>query len=381
MQEFKTIAAPLLITTSSPATGSFKVKNRNFFIDTKDYEILWNITREGTVLDFGRAKLPLTKPQGTSVIKVLSKHLKTSADPGERFITFSVVQKSATAWALASAEIGWAQFKLPSKAKPKTKILPPTTLENSIASDGSIFLGFGSFEPKLNLYRAPTDNDRIGNISGRWHEWGLDQLERTKIKVSSLGESYKINSIYRTRTGIEIKHQQLVSQVENGVQIVEEILLPSTLSDVARVGTTFELGIEFSRMRYFGAGPFETYPDRRLNPIGQYESRVVKQYVPYVRPQENSGHADVRWLEVINDHGHIIRIELDKPGQASVTPYRASELATATHDVELKDSVVTVVAFDAVHRGLGTASCGPDTLPQYLIRPGKHVLSYTITYK
>jgi beta-galactosidase len=286
-----------------------------------------------------------------------------------------------TPWAPAFSEVGWAQFKLPSKALPKPKAMPPKTLVNTLNDDGSIYMGFGSFNAHLNLYRAPTDNDRIGNISTRWHEWGIDKLERTKVKITKSGNSYKVSSIYRTSAGIEIKQVQTLTEIIDGFRVLEETTLPPILRDVARVGTIFELDSHFSQMRYFGSGPNETYPDRHLSPVGRYESSVAEQYIPYVKPQENGGHADVRWLEVFNNHGETIRIELEKPGQVSVTPYRASDLATATHDVELKHSNVTVVAIDAIHRGLGTASCGPDTLPQYIIKPGKHTLAYTLTYK
>ena len=380
MLEFKTIATPLFITATSAATGAFKVKNKNFFVTTRDYEITWKIAIEGEVVDYGKVKLPVIAPQATGVIKVSSKFLKSAAEPGERFITFSIVKKSETAWAGASAEVGWAQFKLPSKARPKAKLLAPKVLTNVLNEDGSIYMGFGSFNPQLNLYRAPTDNDRIGNISKRWHEWGIDNLERTKVKITKSGNGFKVSSIYRTSAGIEIKQVQTIHEVVNGFNVVEETTLPKVLHDVARVGTSFELDRSFSHMSYFGTGPNETYPDRHLSPIDHFESDVSDQYIPYVRPQENGGHADVRWVEVSNNHGETIRIELAKPGQVSVTPYRANELATATHDVELKSSV-TVVAIDTIHRGVGTASCGPDTLDQYLIKPGKYTLAYTLTYK
>jgi beta-galactosidase len=32
-----------------------------------------------------------------------------------------------------------------------------------------------------------------------------------------------------------------------------------------------------------------------------------------------------------------------------------------------------------MHRGVGTASCGPDTLPQYLVPTGRHTWTWTIT--
>ena len=380
MLEFKTIAAPLLITSTSAVTGTFKVKNKNFFVDSKDYEIAWNISVDGEVLDYGRIKLPVIAPQATSAVKVSSKFLKSAPDLGERFITFNVVKKSETAWAPAYAEVGWAQFKLPSKKLATAKVMAPKTLANTLNDDGSIYMGFGSFNPHLNLYRAPTDNDIMGNISLRWHEWGIDNLERTKVKISKLGNSYKVSSIYSTSTGIEIKQTQIISEIVDGFRVVEETTLPKVLHDVARVGTTFELDRNFTHLRYFGTGPNETYPDRRLSPIGRYESEVADQYVPYVKPQENGGHADVRWLEISNNHHETIRIDLEKPGQMSVTPHRTSELASAAHDVELKPSV-TVVSIDTIHRGVGTASCGPDTLEKYLIKPGKYTLAYTLTYK
>jgi hypothetical protein len=38
----------------------------------------------------------------------------------------------------------------------------------------------------------------------------------------------------------------------------------------------------------------------------------------------------------------------------------------------------TIVHLDVAHRGLGTASCGPDTLPQYLVGPGTYKWSWSI---
>ena len=91
--------------------------------------------------------------------------------------------------------------------------------------------------------------------------------------------------------------------------------------------------------------------------------------MPYIRPQENGGHADVRWLELRDAAGAGLRIDLDTPRQVSVTHARAADLDAATHDIDLVPCPETIVHLDAAHRGLGTASCGPDTLPEYLLRP------------
>jgi beta-galactosidase len=58
---------------------------------------------------------------------------------------------------------------------------------------------------------------------------------------------------------------------------------------------------------------------------------------------------------------------------------RAADLDAATHDVELRPRAETVVHLDAAHRGLGTASCGPDTLEPYVLRPGTYRWTWTLS--
>jgi beta-galactosidase len=129
---------------------------------------------------------------------------------------------------------------------------------------------------------------------------------------------------------------------------------------------------------WFGAGPHETYPDRRLAPIGRYAAAVEDLVVPYIWPQESGGRAEVRWLELVDATGSGLRIVLDRPRQASVLPYRSSDLAAADHHEDLAPLDRAVVHLDAAHRGVGTASCGPDTLPAYRIAPGSHRWAWSL---
>jgi beta-galactosidase len=48
------------------------------------------------------------------------------------------------------------------------------------------------------------------------------------------------------------------------------------------------------------------------------------------------------------------------------------------HVVELRARAETVVHINAFHGGLGTASVGPDTLPEYRIPTGKHRGTWTL---
>ena len=90
-------------------------------------------------------------------------------------------------------------------------------------------------------------------------------------------------------------------------------------------------------LEWFGTGPHETYPDRKRGGlVGRWRPTVTDQYVPYVRPQENGGHADVRWLSLADGDGTWPADRRSTSRARCRRPHiRATDLATATHDVEL----------------------------------------------
>ena len=55
---------------------------------------------------------------------------------------------------------------------------------------------------------------------------------------------------------------------------------------------------------------------------------------------------------------------------------KVGDTAVAKAAAVIAPSVVTI---DSVHRGVGTASCGPDTLDSYKIRPGVHKFTWSIS--
>jgi beta-galactosidase len=124
---------------------------------------------------------------------------------------------------------------------------------------------------------------------------------------------------------------------------------------------------------WFGLGPHETYPDRkRSGLVGRWRSAIDDLFVPYLWPQEAGGRADVRWLQLSDAAGEGVRLDLDAPGQVSANRYTAADLEAATHLDELTPRAETIVHLDAAHRGVGTASCGPDTIEAYLVGPGTY---------
>lgn len=176
-----------------------------------------------------------------------------------------------------------------------------------------------------------------------------------------------------------VRHRQVLTPVEGGVRIDEEAELPAEFDDVARVGSVFETVAGLDLLEWFGQGPWESYPDRSAGaPVGHHSVPVDELFTPYLRPQESGGRHGVRHFTLSAPDATGLAVALDEPRQVSVTRYRAEDLTSVTHHDQLVPRAGCVVHIDAAHRGLGTASCGPDTFPSYLVAPGVHRWSWTL---
>ena len=107
---------------------------------------------------------------------------------------------------------------------------------------------------------------------------------------------------------------------------------------------------------------------------------------PYLVPQEFGLRTDCRWFEFIDPRsGDVLRMDVLQPTSrharvlhCSATHFTAEDLYTAAHEADLVPRRPLVVHLDVAHRGLGTASCGPDVLPQYRIAPGTYRFAYRL---
>lgn len=96
-------------------------------------------------------------------------------------------------------------------------------------------------------------------------------------------------------------------------------------------------------------------------------------------PQEHGNHAEARWFSLGDETSAGLRFEtLRKPFEFSVSHFTPADLHAARHTTDLVARPEIIVNIDAAQRGLGTASCGPDTLPRYLVDPGRHTLDFKI---
>ena len=187
----------------------------------------------------------------------------------------------------------------------------------TLDADGLLVHPLLAAPPTLTLWRAPTDNDRIGGMAARWAAAGVDRLARRLIGIDRDGPTTVVRAEVSTSADIVVTHEvRYTALAGDGIAVTERVEIPAALDDLARVGTVLEVVPGLEDVEWFGTGPHETYPDRRRSGlVGRWTSTVTDQYVPYVRPQENGGHADVRWLRLSDATGAGLRIDLDRPAR------------------------------------------------------------------
>jgi beta-galactosidase len=225
----------------------------------------------------------------------------------------------------------------------------------------------------LEVFRATTDNDgfkllpelslrhKIGGDGWqRWTEAGLDRRRADELVEHTWSRAAAADG------SVEYRHQ---------------VEVPEALADLPRVGVSFALPARFTVVRWFGRGPHENYPDRRSGaPLGIYEATPDES--PYLVPQEFGLRTDCRWFELLDPvSGERVRVDVLDPAvmHCSATHFRSADLFAATTHTDLVPRPEVIVHLDAAHRGLGTASCGPDVLPQYRLPSGRYRFAYRLS--
>ena len=366
--EHREIAAPVHL--ESLANGLVRITNRQDFLGLNRFVATWLLTTADGSPHTAPADLPSLAPGAYADVVV----------PFE-------LPESGEAWLTLQVTAGGTDVCAPSvHLRPEDRDL--LTRADALTEPGAIELDDAGLlihpllatAPKLSLWRAPTDNDVLGGMAERWRKWGLEALQRTLFGVTREYDRTIVNSEYATGAG-PVTHEQVFTLLRDGGVLIEETaVLPNALDDVARVGSVFETAARYADAEWFGTGPWETYPDRATAPVARHRSTIDALFTPYLRPQESGGRNGVRWIALSEANAPGLTIHLDAPRQVSVTRHRAADLATTTHHdalVPLQDRCV--VHLDAAHRGLGTASCGPDTLPNYRVETGVHRWSWTLS--
>lgn len=406
IHEFQHLAQPACATLVSRQGSkiTLAITNRRHFTPLNDLTMAWTLLRDGAACKRGKLAIPVLPPGRRATVT-----LRTGIEPdaaGEWTLDLDFRTKRAT-WAVPAGHlVGWDQLRLierpPRKKAPASSASTPEVSSTgdalAVSAGKSVFsfskttgalesLHIGNAELlaaplRLNLWRAATDNDGLKLWSGqkekplgRWLAAGYHDLQH-RLESLTFGRP--------TRAGVKIQIAELIFGEgkapafrhtmtahitgDGRMQTSHDLQrLRDDLPDLPRVGLEVALAPGFERLAWHGRGPWECYPDRlRAARLGCYTSTVAEQYVPYAMPQEHGHHSDTRWVELAAPRAKL-RVESAAAFGFAARHHSDSALFAAKHTTDLADDARTWLYLDHAHRGLGTLSCGPDTLPQYLL--------------
>jgi beta-galactosidase len=420
LYEFKYLAQPVSVTPVNVSSGRFRIANKQHFRSLDWLSGRWVLLSDGKELLKG--ELPnLDIPPGKARVFELPI-LHESAESGECFINFYFYSRENLAWYPEHQEVAWEQIPLSRyrrNRKPEI-ILPkqsesPNIQENnhlirlSVGNTSAVFdkqlgqlVSFGNngnillHGPLLDVWRAPTDNDGIKLLSDRlvetikvltyWKSLGLPGLQHHLKSIQLVHKARQPVSVVIRHAASgrgnwqDFSHTQRYILLSTGKLLVSNrVILGEDVTDLPRVGVSLSLRPGPDHLEWYGIGPYENYSDRKSSSmVGVFSRNLISEQIPYIMPQEYGHYTDVRWLIMSDNDGMGIKIQGFPSFEFNASHYTANDLYHARHAYECHPRPEINLNIDKAMRGLGTASCGPDTLDQYRLLASRYDFTYSL---
>ncbi|MET8676559.1 glycoside hydrolase family 2 TIM barrel-domain containing protein [Streptomyces sp. NPDC004647] len=429
--EYKKVIEPVRIEGDGKA-GTVRITNGYDFADLAGLSFLWSYEVEGVPAAEGELAVPPLGPGESTELKLPAPPAPAPERAGsEALWTVRAVLACDTGWAGAGHEVAWAQLPAATRVPPRA----PVALAVPRRGEGNLLvLGPGTFDaatgalryldgfeivaPRLDVWRAPTDNDegapwqpdlRMGPV---WRGLGLHRMQHRVVSVQA-GEA---ELVVRTRVAPAANDLALDTTFRwsadgdgDGAAVADADADANTNADrdrggvggrkgrvlrlnvsvtpegvwpcpLPRLGVRLGVCESLGRAEWYGGGPGEAYPDTRsASRIGRWAMPVDALQTPYVRPQENGARADVRWAELRRIDGTGLRIEGSPAFWFTARRWTSEQLDAAAHTPDLRPGPAVWVNLDHGLHGIGSQSCGPGVLPQYGLAAAPASFSYAFS--
>ena len=419
--ELKYCQQPLGVKAADLKRAKITIVSKLDFINTAHLQGHWSLEVDGHAVQSGKLPALRLAPGEKKTIALRLRKPKLAAGQ-EVFLNVWFTQRKASHGVPAGHEVARDQLDLtrayrasrPAKRRAAGTVecedrqgqLHVTTAQSTatfdlaagqlsaLKRDRTQYIAQG---PQLTLFRAPTDNDGVkqqnfrpqARALGRWGLMGLthESVEPVSGKWRMVDGAARVALVSRLR-GVDTdgKRRQLATHrhtytvnPDGTIHVKNVIEMADGITDVARIGVVMQLTKGFENVQWYGRGPHENYTDRHASAwVGRFSSTVNDLYEPYILPQEFGCRTAVRWFNVGNG-----RKELMFRGyphlQFSASHFTDQDMYQAKHTHELAPRPETILHIDLAQRGLGTQSCGPDTLEKYKLLGRRYSFEYSMT--
>ena len=365
--------------------GSVRVINRNWFTDIDEYDYYIEFVLDGETVSASTRQVRDGKitverpavPEGKELLLNVYARLKTDEPWAEKGFTIAREQFFLKPFdfsfkgSFAARSISDATVVRFGRSK---VVIDYTGALMSWLFDGREML-LAPLEPYF--WKPENDNQHAAHFAERLAVW-KDAARNRTVKDIRLDNADGVPCVVAEMTlpvGASLTLRYSFS--DDDKILVTAGYMPDEGADIPLIpkfGMRMRLPAEYDRIRYYGRGPWENYPDRkRSSLLGIYEMPLSEYETEYVHPQDNGNRCDVRWFEIGSEGtAPSIRIEGCQPLCIRVWDYGEEDLEGAMHPVDVTRGRFVNLNIDLSVHGVGGADTwGKRTLPKYTIDGNK----------
>ena len=355
--------------------GRIEVQNHFHTRNLKDYELRWQLLRDGAVAAHG--VLPaLDVPAGSS--KTISVPMPQLEADGEYYLDVYAYTRKADEIIPAGHEVAREQFEV----RARTDFMPAAGAKAEfrrvgaeyVADCGGVRIAIDAATGDLkdyseggrkvietmvpNFWRAPTDNDWGNNAHRRLNAWRCAADNRRPVSVVASGATVRAD--YRLPEADATLALTYTAYADGKLDVAVELDGGEDMPEMMRMGMQLTLAKAYDNFRYYGRGPVENYSDRNTAAfMGLWGGKVADEFYPYIRPQETGNHTDVRYASLTDAAGAGIAVWGAAPLNVSALDVQPADLDPGLskhqmHNSDVRHSRSNVyLNVDLAQRGLG----------------------------
>ena len=399
--------------------GKVLVYNENFFIDLSRYRLDWKLVVDGATVQEGKVNMPAIAPGAASEVDLGYTLPKGKGHDISLWLDFVLLRDDGIlprGTTVARDQLSFSRdLVIDTSFIEGEEEMVLSESDTEVIVDGENWsVRWNKFTGALCSYkvygremikdplmpcfgRARTENDfgaawKTNRMAEAWDypEFKLGSIAATQVfeELVLVVLDYKlpyanVNLAYRIQLGGLVT---VLMDVKDNGHLAEA-------PDMFRVGFEFSMPGEFSKVKFYGEGPFDTYCDRHSAArLGYYEQDVCERYdFGAARPQEHGTNIGIKSYKIVDRNDVGIELISPTPFSASALPFSRSTLdmdrGEWRHSRELiplmhkenRSLGATYVNCDLIQMGLGCVDSWY-SLPrdEYLVHPKEYQFRLSI---
>ncbi len=393
--EYKNVYRPARVVHYDIAHKNITIHNYLDFDKLEEcLDILYEVTRDGKLVDSGNLPVCSIPPHGEGVIDLDMEF----PSKGKVYLKMIYRLKKEMPLVPEGHVMGFDEIFIPNEDSRNQRVLACLQEKEKVCvevmeSDCQVIIKgelfqytynkkTGMFEKlqyagrdyieksmEINIWRAPTDNDMFRRAEwerAHYHEAYIRAYD-TIVHSMRTGVMLKSTASVLAATIQRIMDIELVWKVDGngGITVDMKVTKDAEFPELPRFGVRLFLPRKLNQVSYYGMGPYESYIDKhRAASHGFYHAGVSELHEDYLRPQENGSHYDCDFVKISGGQAGLVAVS-PREFSFNVSYYTQEELERKKHNYELECCGSTVLCLDYALNGIGSNSCGPEVGKPY----------------